>query len=158
MGITLSRGKGPLADMNVVPLIDILLVLLIIFMVISPKTPLGLDAEAPQNREDASQTPPEPDPLTVVISLSADGKLSINQEEATWETMGARLEEIFKSRATRVAFIWAEPDVQFQEMARAISIMRSSGIERVGLLPAEFGRAVGMQARAQAAASPPNRR
>jgi biopolymer transport protein ExbD len=139
MGIALGRGKRLLAEMNIVPLIDILLVLLIIFMVITPNTPHGLEAEAPQNREDQQRTELAPDPLTVIVSVAADGKLTINQDETTWETMGARLEDIFKSRATRVAFIWGEPEVQFQEVARAIDIMRNSGIDRVGLLPAEFG-------------------
>jgi biopolymer transport protein ExbD len=140
MGIALGRGKGLLAEMNIVPLIDILLVLLIIFMVITPTTPQGLEAEAPQSREDPPQAELAPDPLTVIVAVAADGKLTINQEETTWETMGSRLEDIFKRRATRVAFIWAEPEVQFQEVARAIDIMRSSRIDRVGLLPAEFGK------------------
>lgn len=135
MGIALGSGKGPVSEMNVVPLIDILLVLLIIFMVITPTTPTGLAAEAPQADRRAG---PPPDTGFVVVSISRSGQLRINQEETSWENIGPQLEAIFKNRATRVAFVWGDSEVEFREVARAIDIMRSSGVERVGLLPAGF--------------------
>ena len=136
MGITLGGGKGPQAEMNVVPLIDILLVLIIIFMVITPTTPQGLNAEAPQPDPNPPQ---EVQPEIVVISIAKSGEVTINQQATDWDHLGDRLGEIFKRRATRVAFVWGEPEVEFREVARAIDIMRGAGIDRVGLLPASFG-------------------
>lgn len=141
MGISMGSGSGPQSEMNVVPLIDILLVLIIIFMVISPITPKGLNAEIPQpDAKPQEQT--EPAPETVVLSITANGDLSINRRPTDWDRLGSDLTEIFKARATRVAFVWGAPELEFREVARAIGIMRDAGIDRVGLLPASFGAMV----------------
>src|SRR2546425_10603347 len=105
MGIHIGGSKGAMADMNVVPLIDILLVLIIIFMVITPLTPKGLEALVPQPSPNQQQPSPEILSKTVVVQVSSGGKLKINQEEHTWETLGPRLETIFKERAGKVAFV-----------------------------------------------------
>src|SRR5574337_1674270 len=97
MGIQVGGGKGgAIADMNVVPLIDILLVLLIIFMVITPLTPKGLETLVPQPSPKQEQPDPAVLAKTVVVQVSQNGKLKINQEDTTWERLGPRLEEIFK--------------------------------------------------------------
>ncbi len=137
MGISVGSGSGgAMAEMNVVPLIDILLVLLIIFMVITPTTPKGLDALVPQPPPPDAQ--PNQDLLnkTVVVQVNKDG-LKINEETTTWETIGGRLEEIFKTRAEKIAFVKGDDDVKFAEVARAIDIMRTSGIDKVGLMTAK---------------------
>jgi len=123
--------------MNVVPLIDILLVLLIIFMVITPLMPKGLEALVPQPSPNQQQ---QPDVIakTIVVQVSEGGKLKINQEDHTWETLGPRLEAIFKERAEKVAFVKGEDKVLFGEVARAIDVMRSSGIDKVGLITAKL--------------------
>lgn len=137
MGMAVGEHKGVMADMNVVPLIDILLVLLIIFMVITPLTPQGLDALVPQPTPPNSQ--PDPDVLakTVVVQVGSGGTLKINQEDSNWEMLGKRLDEIFKTRAERIAFIKGDSDVEFRYVARAIDIMRNSGIDSVGLITAK---------------------
>ena len=131
--MNVSVKKGVMADMNVVPLIDVLLVLLIIFMVITPLTPRGLDAKIPQ-QSDASPPQQEQTPPEAVVVQVAEGRLRINQQETNWEQLGPRLTEIFKWRSQRVAFVQGESTVLFQEVARAIDIMRTAGIESVGLL------------------------
>ena len=139
MGVNAGGRKGgSVADINVVPLIDILLVLLIIFMVITPLTPRGLQALLPQPSR--SDIPERPTPI--VVQVGVGGSLKINQEETTWDAIEGRLAEIFKERAEKVAFVQGDAPVEFAEVARAISIMRSSGIEQVGLLTAgmETGR------------------
>ncbi len=136
MGMAVGENKGVMADMNVVPLIDILLVLLIIFMVITPLTPRGLEALVPQPSPPDAQSNPDIQAKTVVVQVTTAG-LKINQEEANWETLGTRLEEIFKTRAERVAFIKGDEDVLFRDVARAIDIMRLSGIDSVGLITAK---------------------
>jgi biopolymer transport protein ExbD/biopolymer transport protein TolR len=127
----LAGGKrGIVSDMNVVPLIDILLVLLVIFMII-PVHSVGLDAQIPQQ---PTERPDKRLPDPVVIQVLADGTLNINQEPVTWDRLGSRIEEIFKLRATRVAFIRGDQPVEFGVVARVIDVMRSSGIASVGLL------------------------
>ncbi len=138
MGIQVGGKKGVMADMNVVPLIDILLVLIIIFMVITPLTPKGLEALVPQ--PSPSQQTPDPAILakTVVVQVSVRGKLKINQEDHTWQSLGPRLEAIFKDRAEKVAFVKGDEEVLFADVARAIDIMRGSGIDKVGLITAKL--------------------
>jgi len=138
MGIHVGGSKGAMADMNVVPLIDILLVLIIIFMVITPLTPKGLEALVPQPSPSQQQPSPEILSKTVVVQVSSGGKLKINQEEHTWETLGPRLETIFKERAEKVAFVKGDDSVLFMDVARAIDIMRGAGIDKVGLITAKL--------------------
>jgi len=138
MGMAVGgSNKGALAEMNVVPLIDILLVLLIIFMVINPNKPKGLDALVPQPAPPNAKQPESFNDKLVVVQVLNDGKLKINQEDSTWETLEARLTDIFKTRAERVAFIKGEDNVPFENVARAIDIMHSANIDHVGLMTAK---------------------
>jgi biopolymer transport protein TolR len=138
MGIQLGGKKGVMAEMNIVPLIDILLVLLIIFMVITPTIPKGLDAQVPQPSPPNQKENTELLAKTIVVQVNADGSLKINQDSVTWDTLGPRLEEIFKERAEKVAFVKGDDSVMFAEVARAIDIMRNSGIDKVGLITAKI--------------------
>jgi biopolymer transport protein TolR len=134
-----GRKGGTMASMNVVPLIDILLVLLIIFMVITPLSPKGLQAQVPQPAHDAK---PAPGYKIVVVQVLGGHQLKINEEPATWDNLGEQLDSIFKLRAEKVAFLKGDDTVLFAEVARAIDVMRSSGVEKVGLMTAglEAGR------------------
>src|SRR6516164_5610573 len=108
MGMVMGGKGGPSADINVTPLIDVLLVLLIIFMVITPLTPKGLDALVPQPPKDQKK-PEEPNDRTIVVQvLKGNGSrpdLKINQDPETWENLGDKLNGIFKTRAERVMFV-----------------------------------------------------
>jgi biopolymer transport protein TolR len=130
MGMSVGGNRGVVSTMNVVPLIDILLVLLVIFMLI-PSDTRGLDALVPQPSTEKVLGPP---PDVVVIQVLADGTLKINQEPVAWDRLGARLDEIFKLRATRSAFIRGDAPVEFEVVARVIDVMHTSGIASVGLL------------------------
>jgi biopolymer transport protein TolR len=131
MGMLAGGKRGIVSDMNVVPLIDILLVLLVIFMII-PVCSTGLDALVPHPSTEKAGTPP-PDEV-VVIQVLADGTLRINQEPVSWERLGNRIEEVFKLHATRVAFVRGHGTVEFGVVAKVIDVMQSSGVASVGLL------------------------
>jgi biopolymer transport protein TolR len=137
MGMDVGAKGSSMATMNVVPLIDILLVLIIIFMVITPLAPKGLAALIPQP---ATTDTPNSGPMakTIVVQVFDTGKLKINEEDATWNSLGVRLSDVFKERAEKVAFVQSEDGVRFFDVARAIDIMRSSGIEKVGLMTAKL--------------------
>jgi biopolymer transport protein TolR len=126
-----------MASMNVVPLIDILLVLLIIFMVITPLTPKGLEALVPQPSHDAK---PVEHYKVVVVQVLENNHLKINEDMATWGTLGRQINSIFKLRAEKVAFVKGDDTVAFADVARAIDVMRSSGVDKVGLITAKLAR------------------
>jgi biopolymer transport protein TolR len=138
MGMQVGKNKGgTMADMNVVPLIDILLVLIIIFMVIKPPIQMGLDTLVPQPSPNQQQSE-ELQNKTVVVQVLAGNKLKINQQDATWEGLQAELERIFKDRPDKIAFIKGDDSVLFAEVARAIDIMRAAQIDKVGLITAKL--------------------
>jgi biopolymer transport protein TolR len=134
MAMAVGGGKGgPRCDINMTPMIDILLVLLIIFMVITPLTPHGLEALAPEPPDKKNQPPPDQD-RTVVIVIEKDKSMHINNEDTDMDKLGPRLEQIFKTRAERVVFVKGDPDLEYQTVARAIDIAKGAQIDKVGLM------------------------
>jgi biopolymer transport protein TolR len=134
-----GSGKGPKADINMTPMIDVLLVLIIIFMVITPLTPKGLEALVPQP-PNPNQPQSQADQRTVVIVVNKapnGATMMINQEPTTEQTLGPRLEEIFKTRAERVVFVKGDADLEYQYVAKAIDIAHGAGIDKVGLMTAK---------------------
>jgi biopolymer transport protein ExbD len=134
-----SAGGGPSsAEMNVTPLIDVLLVLIIIFMiVVTQQKRTGLEAQIPEPQQKTAKDIFQDRTIVIqVVQAEKDQppKLKINQEEVTWESLENRLHDIFKTRAERIAFVRGEDDVDFQYVADAIDMAREAGVLKVGLL------------------------
>ncbi len=135
MGMAVGGGgSGARADINMTPMIDVLLVLLIIFMVITPLTPKGLEAMVPQPPPPNSPPPPPDQDRTVVIVIEKDRSIKLNQESVLEANLQKRLEDIFKTRAERVVFVKGDPELDFMYVARAIDIAKGAGLDKVGLM------------------------
>lgn len=135
MSFALGTGTQPRAEMNVTPLIDVLLVLIIIFMIITPMSQ-GHFADVPQQQEQGAIDPQKP----VVLQLTQtkddpEPLISINQQQLAWKDLRDRLLEIYKSRAEHVLFIKGDADVEFEYVARVIDTAHSADVQRVGLMP-----------------------
>jgi biopolymer transport protein TolR len=138
MGMSVGDNKGSISEPNIVPLIDVLLVLIIIFMVITPRTPTGLSTIVPQPTPPNQKDTPPPDSRTIVVQVQTGGNVLINQDAVSWDDLGPKLENVFKERADKIAFVKGDDAVEFAQVARAIDIMRGSGIDHVGLITAKI--------------------
>jgi biopolymer transport protein ExbD len=137
MAMTTGGGGGNMADINVTPMIDILLVLLIIFMVIVPVTPKGLDALVPQPPKDPQKTPPQNDRTIVVQVLYRPGAqpaYKINETDVARAELLPRLTEIYSNRAERVMFVKGDDDLNFAYIADVIDIGRAANVDHIGLM------------------------
>ncbi len=123
------------AEMNVTPLIDILLVLIIIFMIIVPVAPVGQNADIPRDDRTAQGDPPPA--RTIVIQLhgvaNSSAIVSINEQPVAWEELKTTLFNIYKQRAEKVAFVQADAELNFEQVAQAIDIAHAAGVDHVGL-------------------------
>jgi len=138
MAMAVGGGDtGPQANINVTPLIDVLLVLLIIFMVITPLTPKGLDALVPQPPKNPQQQS-NPDDRTIVVQVFKNNSIKINQDDVTLDKLQGRLEDIFKTRAEKVAFVKGDSELTFSDVAQVIDKIHAAGVDKVGLITAKI--------------------
>ena len=137
MGMAVGGKKGPKSDINITPYIDILLVLLIIFMVITPVRQMDLDVKVPQSNEDTGK-PPAPDPSVIVVSVGESAQIAINQELTDIGSLGSKLQEIYSARANKNMFISASPKLPYGDVVKVIDIAKGAGVGDIGLLTEEI--------------------
>jgi biopolymer transport protein TolR len=127
-----AKAKGAMAEPNVTPFIDVLLVLLIIFMVVTPLTQKGLDISLPQ--PPPPNTPPENQPSNQVVLSLEEGAITVNKTPVSLEELGARLRDIYQARSDKTMFIKASGTVPYGKVVQAMDIARGSGVERIGII------------------------
>lgn len=140
MAFSMAGGGTPKAEMNVTPLIDVLLVIIIIFMVaVSLQKEKGLTTDIPQPGPE--QTTPQPRTVVVQVFEAKPGErpgVKINEETVTWEALPDRLREVFVRRNERVAFVKGDKELDFQVVADVVDIAHHCGADRVGLITKEM--------------------
>jgi len=136
MAMKVGGKKGSISDINITPYIDILLVLLIIFMVITPVRQMDLDVKIPQTSENAE--PGAVDPNVIVVSISEAFQIAINQEQTTIGNLGAKLQEIYSARANKNMFVSASAKLPYGDVVKVIDIAKGAGVGDIGLLTEEI--------------------
>jgi biopolymer transport protein TolR len=137
MSMNVGKKKGALAEINITPYIDILLVLLIIFMVITPIRQMDLDVKVPQTSND-NDTKGAIDPSVIVVSVGESAQIAINQEPITVADLGPKLQEIYSKRANKNMFVSASAKLPYGDVVRIIDIAKGAGVQDVGLLTEEI--------------------
>jgi len=133
--MNIGSNKGAMSNINITPYIDILLVLLIIFMVITPVKQMGLDVKVPQTSQDTDKA--AIDPNVIVVSIGESAKIAINNEETTIGQLGSKLQDIYSKRANKNMFVSASPKLAYSDVVRVIDIAKGAGVGDIGLLTEE---------------------
>jgi biopolymer transport protein ExbD len=132
MGMAVSSSSGPKSEINVTPLVDVVLVLLIIFMVIQPLMQRGYDVQVPPKQE--LNTPPPSSQDQLIVSLTARREIYLNKERVEAGNLAIRLQELLKNRGNKVVFFSAEDAANYGDAMKVMDIVRNNGAKNIGIV------------------------
>jgi biopolymer transport protein TolR len=139
MGMQTGGAQGGLShEPNVIPMIDILLVLLIIFMIIQPMMRKAIDLQLPDPTPQAGPPPASVD--QIVLEIGPNMVMSINKEPVSRDRLGSRLKEIYDPRPSKVLFVKADGSNKYQEVIWAMDVARGAGVKVIGVPPKDAGK------------------
>jgi biopolymer transport protein ExbD len=136
MSMNVGGKKGAMANINITPYIDILLVLLIIFMVITPIKQMDLDVKVPQTSDSPANA--AVDPSVIVVSVGEAAQIAVNQEPTTINDLGSKLQDIYSKRANKNMFVSASAKLPYGDVVKVIDIAKGAGVQDIGLLTEEI--------------------
>ncbi len=134
MAMTAAGAKGLTNDINVTPMIDVLLVLLIIFMLVVPMSRKAIDLQLPDPTETTQSSNPPPQ---IVLEVLPGNRYLVNKQPITKDDLQKRLTEIYKDRPEKIIFVKGDPKVKYSDVIFAMDVARGAGVKVIGVSPKE---------------------
>jgi biopolymer transport protein TolR len=149
MAMSVGGGGGVKSDINITPLVDVVLVLLIIFMVVTPLTQMGYDVQVPPKVETAVPTPSQDQ---VIVRMDAQKRYYINKEQIPLAQFPQRLQEAMTNRQSKVVFFAADGELPYGDVAFFMDLCRDNGVQNLGIVFEDLGGGSGLASTLQPAA------
>jgi len=127
-----GHSGGPKSEINVTPLVDVMLVLLIIFMILQPMLQMGYDVNVPPNTP--SNVLPQANPEQIIVSLTANNEIYLNKERVERSNLPIRLQEVLRNRGKKPVFFSCEDTVKYDDAMRLMDVVRNNGAENIGIV------------------------